>query len=157
MMSEERADKPMEEEAETPSQEPMPEEEPQARIEDELQEFGRQLTNATRAILESPEAKELGTQLQRGLDSLGKTVDRLADQARETKVGQRVDRGVNEAAEAVRERRVAETAADALANALRAMNRALGQVAERAERHTQEAKSAPKQIEIMPEEEEEKE
>jgi hypothetical protein len=135
---------------ETPEEETK-EEAPQPDIAAELQEFGHQLAAATKAVFASPEAQEAKTQLQRGLDSLSKTVNQLADQARETKVGQKVESGVSEASATLKEKRVLETLADSVAGALQAVNKAMGQAVEKAEKRTEtkSAKKGPKQIEVV--------
>jgi hypothetical protein len=123
----------------------------------ELQELGQQLAAATKAVLESPEAQELRTQLQRGLESLEKSVNQLVGQARETKVGQRVESGVSEATSTVRERRMLETLAESVASALHTLNQSLGQAVEKAEARAEEAKTKrlpPQQIEVVEAEEE---
>jgi len=148
-MSEEKTELPVEEEAQAPTEEAGP------NVGDELQELGRHLTDATRAILESPEAKELGAQLQRGLESLQGAVNQLLGQARETKVGKTVEGGVSEAATSVKDRRVLETLGESVATALSTVNRSLGQAVEKVEARAKEAKKpAPQQIEIVEGEEE---
>ncbi|MGD9100640.1 MAG: hypothetical protein PVF45_09190 [Anaerolineae bacterium] len=135
---------------ETPEEETK-EEAPQPDIANELQEFGHQLAAATKAVLASPEAQEAKVQLQRGLDSLSKTVNQLADQARETKVGQKVESGVSEASATLKEKRVLETLADSVAGALQAVNKAMGQAVEKAEKRTEAkaVKKGPQQIEVV--------
>jgi len=148
-MSEEKTELPMEEDAQAPTEEARP------NVGDELQDLGRHLTDATRAVLESPEAKELGAQLQRGLESLQSAVNQLLGQARETKVGKTVESGVSEAATSVKDRRVLETLGESVASALHTVNRSLGQAVEKVETRSKEAqKPAPQQIEIVAGEEE---
>lgn len=148
-MSEEKTELPVEEEIQAPAEGAGP------NVGDELQELGRHLTDATRAILESPEAKEMGAQLQRGLESLQGAVNQLLGQARETKVGKTVESGVSEAATSVKDRRVLETLGESVATALNTVNRSLGQAVEKVEARAKEAeKSAPQQIEIVAGEEE---
>ena len=128
-----------------------------ANVAGELQELGRHLTAATKAALESPEAKEAGAQMQRGLESLSKTVNQLLTQARETKVGQKVETGVADAATSVKDRHVFETLADSVASALQTVNKTLGQAVEKAQVRAEEAKakkSAPQQIEVVSTEDE---
>ena len=122
-------------------------------IANELQDLGRNLTAATKAVLESPEAREFGSQLQRGLTALDKSVHQLVDQARETPVGQKVEGGVSEATGAVKERHILETLAESVATALHTVNLALGQAVEKAQARAQEEKSAPQQIEVVDDEE----
>jgi hypothetical protein len=153
-MSEEKVELPVEESSEQSLEEPQ--ERPDLNA--ELQELGHQLTAATRAVLASPEAKDLRAQLQKGLESLEKTAGNLANQARETKVGQKVEASVAETSATVRERRILEIFADSVASALRSLNTALGQAVEKAEAHaeqTDKPKSAPQQIDIVESEEEE--
>ncbi len=145
------------EQLETPVEEEMtkaPAEEAKADIAGELQEFGHQLTAATKAVLASPEAQEAKTQLQKGLESLSKTVNQLADQARETKVGQKVEGGVSDASASLKEKRVFETLTESIGKALQTVNQTLGQAVEKTEKRT-EAKSTPQQIEVVGSEEEE--
>jgi len=123
----------------------------------ELQEFGRNLADATKAVLESPEAQEAKVQLQRGLESLGKTVNKLTDQARETKVGQKVESGVSDASAGLKERRVLETLSESVASALHTVNQSVGQAVEKAHTRAEEAKvkkAEPQQIEIVEAEQE---
>jgi hypothetical protein len=159
-MSEEKVELPLEEEAATAAEEqavvPSESEGAKPDIAHELQELGHQLTNATKAVLESPEAQEVGAQLQRGLESLEKTVSQLVGQARETKVGKRVETSVSEAATTVKERGVLDTLAESVASALQTVNQTLGQAVEKAQARTEEAKakrSAPQQIEVVADEE----
>ena len=102
-----------EEHIQTPAEEPGPATEQgvaaTSDVAKELQELGRQLTAATKAVLDSPEARELGVQFQHGLEALEKTVGQLVGQARETKIGQRVESSVGEAATTVKERGVLDT------------------------------------------------
>lgn len=124
----------------------------------ELQQLGRQLAAASKAMLESPEAQELKSQLQRGLDSLGKAVNKIATQARGTDVAQKVEGRVSDAAGSLKERRVVETLADSVASALKTVNQSLEQVVEKTQKRTEKAKtkkSEPQQIEIVAEEVEE--
>jgi hypothetical protein len=144
-MSEEKMEQPVDERTEEAAEEKRP----AANIGDELQELGHQLTAATKAVLASPEAKEMRAQLQRGMESLEKTVNQLAGQARETKVGQTVESSVNEAAATMKERRVLETVGETIGAALRAVNQALGQAVEKAETHAETTRSAPQQIEVV--------
>lgn len=150
-MSEEKTtlETPVEEGTEAPF-----EEKKSQNIATELQEFGHQLAAATKAVMESPEAQEAKVQLQRGLESLGKTVNQLAAQARETKVGQKVESGVSEASATLKEKRVFETLSESVASALHTVNQTLGQAVEKTEQRTK-TKSAPRQIEIVEGEEEE--
>jgi hypothetical protein len=124
----------------------------------ELQELGRQLAAATKAVLEGPEAQELKTQLQHGLESLQKSVDKVATQARETPVGQKVESGVSEVTSTVKERRMLESLAESVAGALQTVNQSLGQAVEKAQTRADEAKTKkalPQQIEIVETEDEE--
>jgi hypothetical protein len=116
----------------------------------ELQDLGHQLTAATKAVLESPEAQRFKSQMQQGLESLSKSVDQLAKQARETQVGQKVESGVGEAAATLKERRVLETLAESVASALQTVNQSLAKEVEKAHKRTEEAqakKAEPPQIE----------
>jgi hypothetical protein len=152
-MSEEKVEELVEEQAEAPGEESATSQD----IASELQELGRQLAAATKAVMEGPEAQELKTQLQRGLESLGKSVNKVAAQARETTVGKKVESGVSGATATLRERRVLETMADSVATALRTVNESLGQAVEKAQVRAEEAKAkkaAPQQIEIVGSEEE---
>jgi hypothetical protein len=147
---------PAEEVAEAPTE---GQETPKPDVAAELQELGHQLAAATKAVLESPEAQEFKTQLQRGLESLEKSVNQLVGQARETKVGQKVESGVgkvesgvSEAASTVKERRMLETLAESVATALQTVNRSLGQAVEKAEVRAEEAKAKrlpPQQIAVV--------
>jgi hypothetical protein len=142
-VSEEKVEELLEEGAEAPD------------IASELQELGRQLAAATKAVLAGPEAQELKVQLRRGLESLEKSVNKVAAQARETTVGQKVESGVSGATATLKERRVLETMAESVATALRTVNKSLGQAVEKAQARAEEAeKSAPQQIEIVGPEEE---
>jgi len=145
-----------EEHIQTPADEPAPPPEKgeaaKPDVAKELQELGRQLTAATKAVLDSPEARELGTQLQHGLEALEKTVGQLVGQARETKIGQRVESSVGEAATTVKERGVLDTLVESVAGALHTVNQTLGQAVEKAQSRAEEAKtkrSTPQQIEIV--------
>lgn len=160
-MSEERVETPLEEGSEAPAEEPAvasaESETPKPDIAKELQNLGHQLTTATSAVLESPEAQEVGAQLQRGLESLQKAVNQLVGQARETKVGRKVESGVSEATTSIKERGVLESLTESVASALQSVNQTLGQAAEKAQARAEEAKakkSAPQQIEIVEGEEE---
>lgn len=155
-MSEENMDLPVTEETEASAEVSAEAQKPD--IGRELQDLGRQLTAATKAVLESPEAQEAGVQLRRGLESLEKTMNQLASQARETKLGQKVETGVGDAAAGVRDRGVLDTVAETVATALQTLNQTLGQAVEKAQTRADEAKarqSAPQQIEIVDVEEEE--
>jgi hypothetical protein len=151
-MSEEKEqlETPVEEEA---TEAPAKEGAPQPDIAGELQEFGHQLTAAAKAVLGSPEAQEAKTQLQKGLDSLSKTINQLSDHARETKIGQKVESGVSEASASLKEKGVFETLADSIGKALHTVNQTLGQAVEKTEERTK-AKTAPQQIEVVVDEEE---
>ncbi len=151
-MSEEKAEMPVEEQVEALAEEGAA----RPDIAAELHQLGQQLAAATKAVLEGPEAQELKGQLQRGLESLEKSVNKLVAQARETSVGQKVESGVSEAAATMKERRVLETLAESVASALQTVNRSLGQAVEKAQTRAEEAKakSAPQQIEILEAEEE---
>ena len=145
-----------EEHIQMPAEEPVPlpekGEAAKSDVAKELQELGRQLTAATKAVLDSPEARELGTQLQHGLEALEKTVGQLVGQARETKIGQRVESSVGEAATTVKERGVLDTLVESVAGALHTVNQTLGQAVEKAQSRAEEAKtkrSTPQQIEIV--------
>jgi len=84
------------------------------------------------------------------LESLSKSVDQLAKQARETQVGQKVESGVSEAATTLKERHVLETLAESIANALQTVNQSLAQGVEKAHKRAEEAKAKkaePPQIE----------
>jgi hypothetical protein len=110
------------------------------------------LTAATKAVLDSPEARELGAQLQHGLEALEKTVGQLVGQARETKIGQRMESSVGEAAASVKERGVLDTLVESVATALHTVNQNLSQAVEKAQSRAEEAKtkrSTPQQIEIV--------
>jgi hypothetical protein len=146
------------EQLETPVEEkvteaPAEEEAPKTDIAGELQEFGHQLAAATKAVLASPEAQEAKTQLQKGLDSLSKTINQLADHARETKIGQKVESGVSDASSSLKEKRVFETLADSVGKALHTVNQTIGQAVEKTEERTK-AKATPQQIEVVVDEEE---
>jgi hypothetical protein len=151
-MSEEKVEMPVEEQVEALAEEGAA----RPDIAAELQQLGQQLAAATKAVLEGPEAQEFKGQLQRGLESLEKSVNKLVAQARETPVGQKVESGVSEAAATMKERRVLETLAESVASALQTVNRSLGQAVEKAQTRAEEAKakSAPQQIEILEAEEE---
>lgn len=152
-MSEEKVETTVEEQVEAPAEE----EAPKSDIASELQALGHQLAAATKAVLESPEAQEVGGQLRQGLESLQKSVNQLVTQARETKVGQKVEGGVSEATTSLKERRVLETLADSVTTALHAVNQTLGQAVEKAEQRAEKAKAkkaVPQQIEIVEAEEE---
>jgi hypothetical protein len=158
-MSEENVEMPVEEEiqAKEPAAAPAEGEAVKPNIAAELQELGRQLVAATKAALESPEAQELGTQLQRGMEALGKQVNQVVAQARETKVAQDLETKVSEAATGIKERRVVETLGDSVGAALQTVNKTLGQAVEKAQTRAEEAKAkkpAPQQIEVVSEEEE---
>ena len=159
-MSEEKLEMPLEEEAQTPAEEaeePSPESEAaKANIADELQQLGRNLSAATKAVLESPEAKEFSNQLQRGLRALDKSVHELAEQARDTTVGQKVETSVGDAATVVKERHVLETLTGTIATALHNVNEALGQAVEKAQARAEgsEKPSGPQHIEVVEDEEE---
>ena len=150
-MSEEKADIPVTEETEA-SAEVSAEMQAKPDIGRELQELGRQLTEATKAVLESPEAQEVGVQLRRGLESLEKTMNQLASQARDTKIGQKVESGVGDAAVNVKDRGMLDTLAETVATALQTVNQTLGQAVGKAQARAEEGKarrSAPQQIEIV--------
>ncbi len=163
-MGEEQTEMPVEEEAQGTAEEAAPEAEeeeatsakPKANISEELQQLGRNLTAVTRAVLESPEAQEVNTQLHKGLDSLEKTVSQLSKQARETSVGKTVETSVSDASAAVKERGLIETLADTFATALHTMNQTLEQTVEKAQTRAEEEKkkkSAPQSIEVVGEQE----
>lgn len=159
-MSEEKVEMPLEEGAETVIEEqavvPAESEGAKPNIAHELQELGKQLTTATKAVLESPEAQDVGAQLQRGLESLEKAVSQLVGQARETKVGKKMESSVSEAATTVKDRGMLDTLAESVAGALQTVNQTLGQTVEKAQTRTKEAKakrSAPQQIEVVATEE----
>lgn len=158
-MSEEKLETPVEE-----PEAPAEGETPTPNITTELQELGRQLAAATKAVFESPEAQELGGQVRKGLESLEKTVNQLVTQARETRVGQtvesgvsRVESGVSDAAASVKERRVLESLTESVTTALQTVNQSLGQAVEKAQTRAEEAKAKktePQQIEVVGAEEE---
>lgn len=151
-MSEEKVEMPVEEQGAEQVEAPAETEETKSNVASELQELGRQLTAATKAALESPEAQELGAQLHRGLESLGKTVNQLVVQVRESKIGQTVEGGVSDAATSVKDRRIFETLAESVTTALSTVNQALGQAVEKAQVRAEEAKmkrSAPQQIAVV--------
>jgi hypothetical protein len=152
-MSEEKVEMP----AEEPAVEPAESRTSKGNIGNELQQLGRNLTAATKAVLESPEAHEVGGQLQKGLESLEKTVHQLAKQARETPVGQKVESGVSEAATTVKERGFLETLAESFAGALHTVNKTLEQAVDKAQTRAQQAaakESEPQHIEVVGPEEE---
>ena len=156
-MSEEKVDIPGTEDTEAPA-EVSAEMRAKPDIGRELQELGRQLTEATKAVLESPEAQEVGVQLRRGLESLEKTMNQLASQTRESKIGQKVESGVGDAAANVNDRGMLDTLAETVATALQTVNQTLGQAVGKAQTRAEEVKagqSAPQQIEIVGVEEEE--
>lgn len=160
-MSEEKVEMPVEEEtqpeAEEPTAKPAEGKALAENIGDELQQLGRNLTAATRAMLESPEAQEVGVQLHKGLESLEKTVGQLVSQARESTVGQRVESGVSEATAAVKERGLLETLSESFTSALHTVNQTLEQAVDRAQARAEEAKTkkakGPQQIEVLEAEE----
>jgi hypothetical protein len=163
-MSEEQTEMPVEEEAQGAAEEAAPEApeeeatsaKSKANIAEELQQLGRNLTAATKAVLESPEAQEVNTQLHKGLESLEKTVGQLSKQARETSVGKTVETGVSDATAAVKERGLFETLADSFATALHSVNQTLEQSVEKAQTRTEEEKkkrTAPQSIEVVGEQE----
>jgi hypothetical protein len=173
-MSEKNTETPVEEEAqptaeeqmEQPSEESVEEvagaeaedEKPKLNIAEELQQLGRNLTTGTKAVLDSPEAQEVNTQLHKGLESLEKTVGQLVKQARESAVGQKVESGVGDATAVVKERGLLETLADSFASALHTVNATLEQTVDKAQaraREEAEKKSAPQPIEVVGAEEEE--
>ena len=157
-MSEEKVEVPLTEEAGASLEAPVEKQTAKPDMGHELQELGRQLTAATKAVLESPEAKEVGVQLHRGLESLEKTMNQLVSQVRETKIGQKVESGVGDAAATAKDRGVLDTLAGTVATALQTVNQTLGQAVGKAQTRTEEAKakqSAPQQIEIVDVEEEE--
>ena len=156
-MSEEKMEMSVEEEAQVEAKEPAKGEVTGTNIANELQELGHQLTAATKAVLEGPEAQQVGVQLQRGLESLQKAVNQLVTQARETKVGKKVESGVSEAATTVKERGMLESLAESVASALQTVNQALGQAVDKAQARAEETKakkSAHQQIEVVEAEEE---
>lgn len=159
-MSEEKLEMPLEEESQVPAEEAADTsaegETPKANVADELQQLGRNLAAATKAVLEGPEAKEFAGQLQRGLSALDKSVHELADQARDTTVGQKVESGVGDATTAVKDRHVLETLAGTFASALHTVNQTLGQAVEKAQARAEgsEQPSGPQQIEVVEEEQE---
>jgi len=99
--------------------------------------------------LESPEAQQFKTQLQQGLESLSKSIDKLAAQARETQVGKKVESGVSEAASTMKERRVLETLAESVATALQTVNQSLAREVEKVQSRAEKAKSGSQQIEAV--------
>jgi hypothetical protein len=130
---------------------------PKADIADELQELGRQLTAATKAVLESPEAKEVGSQLQQGLESLEKAVGQMMGQVRESKVGKTVEGTVTDAAHTVQERGVLDTLAETVTSALVTVNRTLGEAVTKMEARAEKGsgkRQAPQQIEVVDAEDE---
>ena len=160
-MSEEKMEMPVEEESQASAEEgtdaSAESEEPKANVADELQSLGRNLAAAAKAMLESPEARELTNQLQRGLEALDNSVHGLADQARETPIGQKVEGSVGDAATAVKERHVLETLAGTVASALHTVNQTLGQAVESAQARAEEPSTkapGPQQIEVVENEEE---
>jgi hypothetical protein len=157
MMSEEQVEMPVEEDVQTTTEEAAGEEVTSANIGDELQNLGRNLAAATKAVFESPEAKELGAQLQHGLESLEKSVHQMMTHARESKVGRQVESGVSEAATTVKERGVLETLSESVSGALHTVNVSIEQAVEKAHARAEEAeaeKSGPQQIEVVEAEEE---
>jgi hypothetical protein len=159
-MSEANVEMPVEEEGpelgEESVEEPVEGDATTANVADELQILGRNLAAATRAALESPEAQEFGSQLQRGLSSLEKSVHQVADQARDTKVGQTVETGVSEAATSVKERGLLDSLAESVAHALHTVNQSLEQAVDKAHTRSEEAKAektGPQPIEIVDAEE----
>ncbi len=148
-MSEEKVEGQVQEPVEASGEEVAP----KAEIGNELKELGHQLSAATKAVLESPEAQQFKTQLQQGLESLSKSIDKLADQARETQVGKKVESGVTEAASTMKERRVLETLAESVATALHTVNQSLAREVEKVQARAEKAQSGPQQIEIVEDQE----
>jgi len=160
-MGEEKLEMPVQEEAQAPAEEvagaPAESETPKANVADELHSFGRNLAAAAKAMLDSPEAKELSSQLQRGLEALDNSVHELANQARETQIGQKVESSVGDATTAVKDRHVLETLAGTFASALHTVNQTLGQAVEKAQARAEDSAtktSGPQQIEVVENEEE---
>ena len=148
-MSEEKIEGQVEEQVEALGEVLAEETAPKAEIGNELKELGHQLSVATKAVLESPEAQQFKAQLQQGLESLSKSIDKLANQARETEVGKKVESGVTEAASTMKERRVLETLAESVASALQTVNQSLAREVEKVQSRAAEAKSAPQQIDVV--------
>ena len=159
-MSDEKLEMPVEEESQEPVEEAADEsaegEAPKANVADELQLLGRNLAAAAKAVLDSPETKELGSQLQRGLEALDGSVHELANQARETPVGQKMESSMGDAATAVKDRHVLETLAGTVASALHTVNQTLGQAVDKAQARAESSTkpSGPQQIEVVENEEE---
>jgi hypothetical protein len=159
-MSEGNVEMPVEEEVqeqgEESAEEPVEGEATTLNVADELQHLGRNLAAATREAMESPEAQEFGSQLQRGLSSLEKSVHQVANQARDTKVGQKVETGVSEASTSVKERGLLESLAESVAHALHTVNQSLEQAVDKAHTRAEEAKAekvGPQPIEVVEAEE----
>jgi hypothetical protein len=155
-MSEEHVEMPVEEETQEAVEEPVAEaaeqKAPEPNVADELQNLGHNLASAARAALESPEAQEFSGQLQRGLEALEKSVHQVAAQARDTKVGKKVETGVSDAATTVKERGLLETLAESVASALHTVNQSLEHAVDKAQTRAQEAKTekaGPQQIEVV--------
>ena len=153
IMSEEKVEEQVEESVEAPSKVSVEEMVSKPEIGNELKELGHQLSAATKAVLESPEAQQFRTQLQQGLESLSKSIDKLSNQARETQVGKKVESGVTEAASTMKERRVLETLAESVATALQTVNQSLAREVEKVQSRAEKAKSEPQKIEIVEDQE----
>ncbi len=121
-------------------------------IVNEFQQLGQHLASLTKAVLESPEAQEAAAQVRKGLESLEKTVSQLASQARETKVGQKVEEGVSGATATLKEKRVLETLSETVASALHTLNETLGQTVEKVEKRAEAEAETPQQIEVVQDE-----
>ena len=122
---------------------------------DEIQALGKNLMEALRAAWEKPERKRAQEQVMSGLNELGSTLRREAENFATSAAGQQIKTGVEQVGERLRSAETQEKVRRELLTALQAANIELQKVIERwsAAAGTEEAGAASQEAEATTKEE----
>jgi hypothetical protein len=98
---------------------------------EEFQALGKNLMDALKAAWEKPERKRVQEQVMAGLNELGNTLKREADQFAASPAGQQIKTGVEQVGERLRREETQEKIRQELLTALQSVNAELQKVIER--------------------------
>lgn len=110
---------------------------PEANLADEFRQFGKNLTEALRAALQSPESKRLQQEITTGLGDLGRTLEREANNLKESPAGKQFRSDVEDLKQRMRTGEVEAKVRDDLTTAMRSVNDQLRRVVDSWESRSQ--------------------
>ncbi len=104
---------------------------PENNLDDEFQALGKNLVAALRAAWDTPERKRVQEELANGLNGLGSTLKREADNFSSSPAGQQIKSSVEQVGEHLRNVETQEKMRQELLNALKTANSELQKVVDR--------------------------